>query len=181
MVRDAFSLLSLTRPPGQALLFIDGAPVSGGEVGSFIDVQRVEVLRGPQSAYFGRSTFSGAVNLVSADPSDNFGGKVSGEYGRFGTNDIQGMLEGPIIPDVLNFRVAGRRTEKAGNYINNASGKREVGDELTKAMVGTLLFKPADFIRLKVRGITSLSTMDQTPHFDFHNRSLIATRMVMEP
>ena len=46
------------------LLFIDGAPVVGAFMPSIVDTERVEVLKGPQSAYFGRSTFLGAVNFV---------------------------------------------------------------------------------------------------------------------
>ena len=77
-----------------ALFFVDGAPVLGGEVGSFVDVIRVEVLRGPQTAYFGRNTFSGAVNLVTKDPGEEFGGSVGLDLDRFGTADLQLSVEG---------------------------------------------------------------------------------------
>ena len=141
-----------------ALMFIDGAPVFGGEVGSFVDVQRVEVLRGPQSAYFGRNTFSGAINLITKDPGNEFGGSLSGEFGSFGTTDLQGSIEGPIVEDVISFRVAGRRTENGGHYINNANGLREIGDELTESLVGTLVITPVDAVKLKFRGsLTSIN------------------------
>ena len=68
-----------TAAQGQAaggLLFIDGAPVIGGQAPTLIDFERVEVLKGPQSAYFGRSVLSGAINYVSRDPNDEeWGGR----------------------------------------------------------------------------------------------------------
>ncbi len=116
-----------------ALLFVDGAPVFGAEVGSFVDIERVEVLRGPQTAYFGRNTFSGAVNLVTKDPGNEVGGFVGLEYGSFDTVDIQGVFESPIIEDVLAFRVAGRRNEKGGQYnntFNRQAGHRRRADRV---------------------------------------------------
>lgn len=167
IVIRGLNLQSFSGSSDAALLFVDGAPVFGGEIGSFTDVERVEVLRGPQSAYFGRNTFSGAVNLVTKEPGDEFGGKFSAEYGRFGTNDLQGSLEGPIVPGVLSARVSARRTEKAGHYINNATGERDVGDELTKAYVGTVVFRPADFIKFKFRGMYAAIDDGPNPAYRF--------------
>jgi iron complex outermembrane receptor protein len=135
-----------------ALLFVDGAPVFGAEVGSFVDIERVEVLRGPQTAYFGRNTFSGAVNLVTKDPGEETGGFVGVEYGSYDTFDLQGSFESPIIEDVLAFRVSGRRNEKGGQYTNNFNGSREIGEELTSSIVGTLLWNVTENIKFKMRG-----------------------------
>lgn len=146
------NLQSFSGSSDPALLFIDGAPVFGGEIGSFVDIARVEVLRGPQTAYFGRNTFSGAINLVTKDPGEELGGFVGVEYGSFGTTDVQGSLEGSIIPEKLSVRVSGRRTDKGGQYKNNFNGKREIGAQLSESFVGTVVFRPTDSIKLKVRG-----------------------------
>ena len=61
-----------------ASVFINGAPVTGGFVPGVADLERAEVIKGPQSAYFGRSSFAGAVNLVTKRPGDSFSGSVSG-------------------------------------------------------------------------------------------------------
>ncbi len=143
---NAFSSSSVA-----ALFFIDGAPVFGGEVGSFVDVIRVEVLRGPQSAYFGRNTFSGAVNLVTKDPGEEFGGSVGLDTDQFGTADLQLSVEGPIIADRLSFRLSGRSNKKGGHYKNNRTGAREIGDEETRSLVATFLARPTDALRFKLR------------------------------
>ena len=143
---NAFSSSSVA-----AMFFIDGAPVLGGEVGSFVDVTRVEVLRGPQTAYFGRNTFSGAVNLVTSDPGEAFGGSVGLDLDRFGTADLQLSVEGPIIADRLSFRLTGRSNKKGGHYKNNRNGAREIGDEDTRSLVATILATPTDALRFKLR------------------------------
>ncbi|MFO1426170.1 MAG: TonB-dependent receptor plug domain-containing protein [Steroidobacteraceae bacterium] len=51
-----------------ATLFVDGAPAAGGNVSGLTDIERVEVVKGPQSAFFGRSTFAGAINFVTRAP-----------------------------------------------------------------------------------------------------------------
>ena len=143
---NAFSSSSVA-----ALFFVDGAPVFGGEVGSFVDVIRVEVLRGPQSAYFGRNTFSGAVNLVTRDPGEEFGGSVGLDVDQFGTADLQLSVEGPIIADRLSFRLSGRSNKKGGHYKNNRTGAREIGDEETRSLIATFLATPTETLRFKLR------------------------------
>ena len=60
-----------------ASIFINGAPVTGGFVQGIGDLERVEVVKGPQSAYFGRSTFAGAINLVTRTPGNDWKGSVN--------------------------------------------------------------------------------------------------------
>ncbi len=64
-----------------ASVFIDGAPVTSGFVEGLDDAARVEILKGPQSAAFGRQAFAGAVNIVTKDPADKLGGRVDGTFG----------------------------------------------------------------------------------------------------
>ena len=67
-----------------ASVFIDGAPTIGPEFGGIENVERIEVLKGPQGAHFGRSTYTGALNIITKDPGKEFSGKIdvtSGQYG----------------------------------------------------------------------------------------------------
>ena len=132
------------------LLFIDGAPVVGAFSPSIVDTERVEILKGPQSAYFGRSTFVGAVNFVMKEPADEFGGRVSVEFAKFGSNEQHVMLEGPIVRDKLSARVSARHW-KQGGYIDNygVPGER-LGGRTTNSIATTVLFTPTSALKAKL-------------------------------
>jgi iron complex outermembrane receptor protein len=84
--------------------FIDGIPMVGAQgIGSFSGLQHVEVLRGPQSAAFGRSTFGGAINYITADP-DTYGDFELDFRATLGENDtrnLSGMMSTALIEEVL--------------------------------------------------------------------------------
>lgn len=84
----------------------------------FMDLERVEVLRGPQSVLFGKNTIGGAIHVISAKPSDEFEGMISGLYGwEDGEQEITGVVSGPIT-ETLSGRIAYRGYELDG-YIEN--------------------------------------------------------------
>jgi iron complex outermembrane receptor protein len=66
-----------------------------------LDMQRVEVLKGPQSTLFGRNAFAGAVNYITAEPSDVFGGKVSVTVGDNMRRDYKGSITGSLVEDLV--------------------------------------------------------------------------------
>jgi len=76
-------------------LFIDGVYVlNGGTSLSMMDIERVEVIKGPQSAYFGRNTFGGAVNFITRDPSmEEFSGSIEATATARSKYDISGIVE----------------------------------------------------------------------------------------
>ena len=132
-------------------LFIDGVYVlNGGTSLSLMDLERVEVIKGPQSAYFARNTFGGAVNLITRDPnSERFSGEVTGSISERGRTDISGIIEGPIIKDVLAFSVSGRLYDKEGHYTASDGGR--TGDEETTTFSGVINWTPTDNFKLKMR------------------------------
>ncbi len=132
------------------LMFIDGAPVVGGYMPSIVDTERVEVLKGPQSAYFGRSTFVGAVNFVMKEPGDEFGGRVSGDYGSFGSNEQHLMLEGPIVKDKLSVRVSARHWELGGYIDNYGQPGERLGGRTTNSLSTSIVFTPTDGWKAKL-------------------------------
>lgn len=78
-------------------LFVDGVYMpSLGWTSDFLDVERVEILRGPQGALFGRNTEAGAVSITSRRPSDTLRGRISVEAAEFDTYRAAGTLSGPI-------------------------------------------------------------------------------------
>ncbi len=132
------------------LLFIDGAPVVGGFSPSIVDTERVEILKGPQSAYFGRSTFVGALNFVMKEPGDEFGGRVSADFAKFGSNEQHFMLEGPLVKDKLAVRVSGRHWHQGGYIENFAEPGVDLGGRTTNSISASIVFTPADAWKAKL-------------------------------
>ncbi len=98
-------------------IFIDGAYQSrpGVALSEFVDVERVEVLRGPQGTLFGRNTSAGALNITTKRPDLNeFGGFVNASYGNFDLISVQGAVNAPLIQDTLALRVTGAYRKRDG-------------------------------------------------------------------
>ena len=98
-------------------IFIDGAYQSrpGVALGEFVDVERVEVLRGPQGTLFGRNTSAGALNITNVRPDvTEFGGFVNAGYGSFDEISVQGAVNVPIVQDTLALRVTGAYRQRDG-------------------------------------------------------------------
>ena len=71
-----------------------------------LDLQRVEVLKGPQGTLFGRNTIGGALNIVTSDPGDEWKAKGEITTGRYSRIDVRGALDAPLIPGVLHMGLA---------------------------------------------------------------------------
>lgn len=137
-------------PDRQAVsIFIDGVPVGGaGSIPGLADVNQVEIVRGPQSAYFGRSTFAGAVNFVTAAPATEFRAKAQASAGTYDTYNLRGSIEGPLIPEVLSARVTGYYSHEGAQYLNFGHAG-DLNRRTTRAYTGSLLLTPADGLRLR--------------------------------
>lgn len=135
--------------------FIDGVPVSSPTAFNAIsDPERIEVLRGPQSAYFGRNTFAGAMNVVTKEPGDEFAGSASIMVGTRGTYRVQGSIEGPILGEDLTFRIGAGENSKNGSYKNAFAGGT-LGDQKTRFVSGTIVAKPVEGLKIKATGLFS--------------------------
>lgn len=98
-------------------IFVDGAYQSrpGVALSEFVDVERVEILRGPQGTLFGRNTSAGALNITNKRPDvSEFGGFVNATYASFDTISLQGAINAPIIQDQLAVRLTGAYRERDG-------------------------------------------------------------------
>ncbi len=136
-------------------MFIDGVPVSSTTAMSSIGTpERVEILRGPQSAYFGRNTFAGAVNIVNRTPADEWGGAVDLTLGDYDYYRMRGEVEGPLIEDVLKFRATAEKYSKEGAWDNAYDGST-LGDQETT--MGNLFVEltPTDSLSIKAFGFMS--------------------------
>jgi iron complex outermembrane recepter protein len=113
------------------------------------DVQRVEVLRGPQGTLYGRNTIGGAVKFVSAQPPDHLGLYVEAGGGNFDYGTLKASLGGPIAADSLLGKVAVSATHRSG-YATNLSDGEDDGDTQSLAWRGTLAYTPTDDVRVSL-------------------------------
>jgi iron complex outermembrane recepter protein len=134
-----------------AAFFIDGIYYQGDIQGFDPEsIERVEIIKGPQSALYGRNTYAGAINYVTKDPSQEFtvtGRARAAEYDEY---EIAGSVSGPILGDKLGFRAGGRFFTYGGQYRNQLTG-RKVGDEETISGYLTVTANPSEDLKLRVR------------------------------
>ncbi|WP_448584960.1 TonB-dependent receptor [Thermaurantiacus sp.] len=90
---------------------------------AFFDVDRVEVLRGPQGTLFGRNTTGGAVNVVMKRPADTFGGLMEAGYGAYNRWFVRGTFDLPVS-GMLAFKVSGYWNDDDGYVRNTTTGER---------------------------------------------------------
>ena len=134
-----------------ASVFIDGAPVLGAEIGDTAGAERIEVIKGPQSAYFGRSTFGGAINIITKTPGQEWQGQVTAEAGSWGTSDFGLEIEGALIRDKLTFRASANSDSMDGQYTNWANPSETLGARSTEDFSLTLHATPADRFTARLR------------------------------
>ncbi|MBT7450676.1 MAG: TonB-dependent receptor, partial [Rhodospirillaceae bacterium] len=124
--------------------FIDGVYVSGSLFTALLsDLERVEVIKGPQSALYGRATFSGAINYITKKPTNEFEGSVSATVAEHDEIEISGSLSGPIVEDRLAIRVSGGLLSKGSEYTNITNGA-EMGEDDIYSISSALRFTPSD-------------------------------------
>jgi iron complex outermembrane receptor protein len=120
--------------------------------GVSLDLQRVEVLKGPQGTLFGENSTGGAVNYIPNRPTDHFAAGTSVTYGRFDETDVEGYISGPVV-DTVNARLA-VRTEQRGDWQYNYTNGDTLGAR--HFTTGRLLvdFTPSDTLKwsLNVNG-----------------------------
>jgi iron complex outermembrane receptor protein len=132
-------------------VFLDGVYMSEGISSiDFSNIERVEVIKGPQSATFGRSTFAGAVNYVTKTPGFEYAGRASMDFAEYGGRDLSFSHEGPIVDDKLAYRVSVRTYGTDGQYRSAADGGA-LGVERTDTVQGVLYWTPTENFSAKLR------------------------------
>ena len=111
----------------------------------FYDVERVEVLRGPQGTLYGRNATGGVVNLITAKPTDQFEGNIRAEYGNYNTMKARGMINIPL-GEQFAVRLAGSYLKRDGFGENLVTGNDADDRDLYGARA-TLKFEPTDKFR----------------------------------
>jgi len=121
-------------------VFIDGAYQSrpGVALSEFVDVERVEVLRGPQGTLFGRNTSAGALNVINRRPDlSELGGFANASYGNFDQISLQGAVNVPLVQDKLGLRVTGAYRERDGfiTVLDGAGNQIDTTNDIERYLV----------------------------------------------
>jgi outer membrane receptor protein involved in Fe transport len=151
-------------------LYRDGHYAAGGEFGGrtlnkldLFDLQRIEVLRGPQGALYGRNAVGGSVNAIARKPS--FGG-VNGwakvGYDSFDTVELEGAINLPLVENTLAARVAGYVADQNGGYVTNLMTGNKVDQKSSTGLRAALAWKPTSTVETR---ITFENFYNRTPAF----------------
>jgi iron complex outermembrane receptor protein len=131
-------------------VYIDGVfrPRAGSALSDLIGLERVEVLRGPQSTLFGKNASAGVVNIVTREPEFDFNGQAEVTLGNFGANIFKGYVTGPATDNVA-FSLSGSYNNRSG-YYENLGPDGDFNDRERWAVRGQLLFVPRDDLEVRV-------------------------------
>ncbi|WFL77736.1 TonB-dependent receptor [Altererythrobacter arenosus] len=129
-----------TTEPGVGI-YVDGIyyPRSIGSVMDLIDLERVEILRGPQGTLFGKNSVGGAINITTRRPGDEFSGRVRASYGSFNRLEVTGAVDIPIHDGVLLASIAAS-TKDADGYVKRINDGSTLGDINSSGVRGQLLW-----------------------------------------
>lgn len=134
------------------VIYVDGIPT---DQASFFDadlnnVERVEVLRGPQGTLYGKNAIGGIINVVSKKPGNSIEGKITTEFAENETYGVKGFLNGPIISDKLFYSVSGFYRETRG-YMKNTDPDQDYFDnEESSRFKSRLRWLPSDNLEMNL-------------------------------
>jgi outer membrane receptor protein involved in Fe transport len=131
--------------------FIDGVYVSGGLLAAEMEnLERVEILRGPQSAQFGRNTYAGAINYVTRAPLAAPAGEIKLTGAAHDTREASGWWSGPLTDDRALVWIGGGHRENDGEWTNTRDGS-DIGGESSDELSAKLLLRPTETLDATLR------------------------------
>lgn len=118
---------------------------------NFGDIETIEIIKGPQSALFGRNTYSGAINITTRQPTNDFGGEISLEVGEDDLYEVLANIRGPIVEDKVFFSLAARYYDFKSEFDHPENLNPSLGNESSFSVGGTLEIRPTETWTSKIR------------------------------
>ena len=133
-------------------VFIDGVyrSRSAAQIGDLPNIQRVEVLRGPQSTLFGKNASAGIISIVTERPQFDFGGSLEASYGNFDAIVLKGSVTGPIT-ETIAFSIAGNLNKRDG-YAQDLNLGIDFNNRDRYGFRGQLLWEPSSDLSFRLIG-----------------------------
>ena len=141
-------------------IFLDGVYLgrSGMVVTDLIDVERIEVLRGPQGTLFGKNTTAGAMNISTRPPGEEFETWAQVSVGSHDFLQLSAAVNAPLVQDKLAFRLSAFNTDRTG-FVFDDTRSEHLGESDRQGARAQLLWTPAD--RASVRFIADYNSQDE--------------------
>jgi iron complex outermembrane receptor protein len=152
---------------GSTAVNVDGVYLSrpGSSFGDFLDVERIEVARGPQGTLYGQNSVGGAINVVTVKPKDYFETDASVTLGNYDERRYEAELNLPIVSGLLDARVALLQSEHEGYTTNiNPLGNRTLGREDNVTGRGLLSYTPTSSLSVLLSFDYYRGCCDITPY-----------------
>jgi iron complex outermembrane recepter protein len=136
-------------------VFIDGVYLARPEMtnNEFLDIERIEVLRGPQGTLFGRNVVGGAISFFTRRPSNELVASASATVGNYNQFDVRAYVSGPLT-DTLSGKVAATATNRDGYFTNTTTGN-DIEDEQFTGFRAALRWQPTTNLDILLQGDTS--------------------------
>jgi iron complex outermembrane receptor protein len=133
---------------------IDGVPQNNQKQlrMDLFDIERIEVLKGPQGGLYGRNALGGAINIVTKSPTNHYEGFIDGIYGNGNAVSVNGAVSGPIVNDRLLFRVSGSYKRDDGRITDSYTDDKVDFVKHDYEVRGQLKFIPTDRLTFDLRG-----------------------------
>ena len=134
------------------VLYVDGVPYSDsyGFDLSLLDVEQVEILRGPQGTLYGKNAIGGVVKVTSKEPTNEWSGKFHAEYGSYQYISSQFSTSGALKENELYLSVSGQYHSDDGWVTNHYNGNEKDANKFDQQVLRTsLIYQPTDAFRIK--------------------------------
>ncbi len=133
-------------------VFIDGVyrSRSAAQIGDLPNIERVEVLRGPQSTLFGKNASAGIISIITQEPKFVFGGQIEASYGNYNAIVVKGNVTGPIS-ETLAVSLAGSYNKRNG-YARYTNLNQENNNRNRYGIRGQILWQPSSDFKLRIIG-----------------------------
>lgn len=152
-LRGVTTQLTAPGSDSNVAIYLDGVyqPSLGANTFDLPDVERIEVLKGPQGTLFGRNATGGAIQIFTRKPEFEWGGKIIASYGNYDDKNVSGFVTGPIVNDLIAVSGTGSFRQNDGYFTDLRTGER-IGGLNSKLVRSKLLITPMDTVSVELAG-----------------------------